>query len=87
MFIADDTGPFEFLAGKSRLAGLLFNDGLIYFFIAFLSNFLATIFIQPNLNPVMSIIVNDLSPSPRQIAAYRIVRHLADYSTNAWLVV
>ncbi|KAG2008640.1 hypothetical protein CC2G_014049 [Coprinopsis cinerea AmutBmut pab1-1] len=44
--------------GRSRLVELIFNDGLIYFLIAFLANLLATIFMLLNLNPVMSIIAN-----------------------------
>ncbi|TCD71940.1 hypothetical protein EIP91_000072 [Steccherinum ochraceum] len=51
--------PGRRVAGQpSRLMTLIFNDGLIYFVIAFLANLLATIFMLLNLNPVMSIIAN-----------------------------
>lgn len=50
--------PSSKVMGRSKLVVLIFGDGLIYFFIAFLSNLLATIFMILNLNPVMSIIAN-----------------------------
>ncbi|KAJ7665965.1 hypothetical protein DFH06DRAFT_1185484 [Mycena polygramma] len=68
--------------GKSRLVSLIFNDGLIYFVIAFLSNLLATIFMLLNLNPVMSIIANVPAAVASTIVACRAVRRLTNYSTS-----
>jgi hypothetical protein len=68
--------------GKSRLVSLIFNDGLIYFVIAFLSNLLATIFMLLNLNPVMSIISNVPAAIASTIVACRAVRRLANYGTT-----
>jgi len=44
--------------GHSRLVSLIFNDGLIYFVIAFLANLVATTFMLLNLNAIMSVIAN-----------------------------
>ncbi|KAJ6614605.1 hypothetical protein B0H10DRAFT_141852 [Mycena sp. CBHHK59/15] len=68
--------------GKSRLVSLIFNDGLIYFVIAFLSNLLATIFMLLNLNPVMSIIANVPAAIASTIVACRAVRRLTTYSMS-----
>ncbi|KAJ7081429.1 hypothetical protein C8R44DRAFT_823590 [Mycena epipterygia] len=68
--------------GKSRLVSLIFNDGLIYFVIAFLSNLLATIFMLLNLNAVMSIIANVPPAIACTIVACRAVRRLTNYSTT-----
>jgi len=68
--------------GKSRLVSLIFNDGLIYFVIAFLSNLLATIFMLLNLNPVMSIIANVPAAIASTIVACRAVRRLTNYGTT-----
>ncbi|KAJ7668017.1 hypothetical protein B0H17DRAFT_1088372 [Mycena rosella] len=65
---------------KSRLVSLIFNDGLIYFIIAFLSNLLATIFMSLNLNPVMSIIANVPAAIASSIVACRAVRRLTNYN-------
>ncbi|KAH8103103.1 hypothetical protein BXZ70DRAFT_905744 [Cristinia sonorae] len=66
----------------SRLMQLIFNDGLIYFAIAFLANLLATIFMLLNLNPVMSIIANVPAAIASSIVACRAVRRLANYQTS-----
>ncbi|KAJ7735803.1 hypothetical protein B0H16DRAFT_1575410 [Mycena metata] len=68
--------------GKSRLVSLIFNDGLIFFIIAFLSNMLATIFMLLNLNAVMSIIANVPAAIASTIVACRAVRRLTNYSTT-----
>ncbi|KAJ7449142.1 hypothetical protein B0H11DRAFT_337760 [Mycena galericulata] len=68
--------------GKSRLVSLIFNDGLIYFAIAFLSNTLATIFMLLDLNPVMSIVANVPTAIASTIVACRAVRRLTNYSTT-----
>ncbi|KAF8162465.1 hypothetical protein K438DRAFT_1985114 [Mycena galopus ATCC 62051] len=67
--------------GKSRLVSLIFNDGLIYFVIAFLSNLLATIFMILNLNPVMSIVANVPAAIASTVVACRAVRRLTNYSS------
>nr|GAT59248.1 predicted protein [Mycena chlorophos] len=67
-------------ARRSRLVSLIFNDGLIYFVIAFLSNLLATIFMLLNLNAVMSIIANVPAAIASTIVACRAVRRLANYN-------
>ncbi|KAJ7676770.1 hypothetical protein DFH06DRAFT_1279179 [Mycena polygramma] len=67
---------------KSRLARLIFNDGLIYFAIAFLSNLLANIFMLLALNPVMSIIANAPTAVAPTIVACRAVRRLKHYGRN-----
>jgi hypothetical protein len=46
------------IQGRSQLVRLLFQDGLIYFIIAFVANLTATTFMFLNLNPIMSIIFN-----------------------------
>ncbi|KZT71852.1 hypothetical protein DAEQUDRAFT_743957 [Daedalea quercina L-15889] len=66
---------------KSRIVQLIFTDGLIFFFIAFLSNLLATIFMLLNLNAVMSIIANVPAAIASTIVACRVVRHLANYTS------
>ncbi|KAF8127813.1 hypothetical protein K438DRAFT_917635 [Mycena galopus ATCC 62051] len=65
--------------GKSRLVSLIFNDGLIYFVIAFLSNLLGTIFMLLNLNPVMSIVANVPAAIASTVVACRAVRRLTNY--------
>ncbi|KAJ3482673.1 hypothetical protein NLI96_g6823 [Meripilus lineatus] len=44
--------------GGSQIVKMLFKDGLIYFFIAFAANFVATVFMCLSLNPIMSVIFN-----------------------------
>jgi hypothetical protein len=67
---------------RSPLVNLVFNDGLAYFFIAFLANAVATVFGLLNLNPVMSIIANVPAVIAASIAACRAVRRLSDYSSK-----
>jgi len=67
---------------RSPLVNLVFNDGLAYFFIAFLANVVATVFGLLNLNPVMSIIANVPAVIAASIAACRAVRRLSDYSSK-----
>ncbi|KAJ3754918.1 hypothetical protein EV360DRAFT_86388 [Lentinula raphanica] len=66
----------EVRMGRSKLVVLIFGDGLIYFIIAFVFNFLVTIFMSLNLNPAMSIIANVPSAVGSTIAACRAVRRL-----------
>ncbi|KAJ6471606.1 hypothetical protein C8R47DRAFT_1297410 [Mycena vitilis] len=68
--------------GESRLVWLIFNDGLSYFIIAFLSNLLATIFMNLDLNPVMSIIANVPTAVASTVVACRVVRRLLNYDTT-----
>lgn len=67
---------------SSRLVKLIFNDGLIFFIIAFLSNMLATIFMLLNLNAVMSIIANVPAAISSTIVACRAVRRLTNYTSR-----
>lgn len=66
----------------SNLAHLIFKDGLIYFFIAFLGNVIATVFMVLNLNPIMSVIFNVPSAIASTIVATRVVRRLTNFGTN-----
>jgi hypothetical protein len=74
--------PSSKVMGRSKLVVLIFGDGLIYFFIAFLSNLLATIFMLLNLNPVMSIIANVPAAIASTIVACRAVRRLALFTSS-----
>jgi len=69
-------------AGRSKLVVLIFNDGLVYFAIAFLVNLLATIFMLLNLNPVMSIIANVPAAIASTIVAGRVVRRLNNFAST-----
>ncbi|KAI0002124.1 hypothetical protein BJV74DRAFT_765843 [Russula compacta] len=66
----------------SQLVNMMFADGLWYFIIAFLVNLIATVFMTLNLNPVMSIIANVPAAIASTIAASRVVRRLANFSTT-----
>jgi len=68
--------------GRSKLVGLIFSDGIIYFVIAFLGNLLATVFMLLNLNPVMSIIANVPSAIASTIVACRVVRRLSKFTSS-----
>lgn len=69
-------------AGRSKLVVLIFNDGLVFFAIAFLVNLIATIFMLLNLNPVMSIIANVPAAIASTIVAGRIVRRLNNFTST-----
>ncbi|KAF9261384.1 hypothetical protein L218DRAFT_1001665 [Marasmius fiardii PR-910] len=64
---------------ESRLVKLFFSDGLIYFFIAFLANFIATVFMLLSLNPVMGIIFNVPAVVVTAICATRVIRRLSNF--------
>ncbi|TRM62232.1 hypothetical protein BD626DRAFT_404195 [Schizophyllum amplum] len=68
--------------GRSRLISLIFNDGLIYFVVAFVANLIATIFMLLDLNPVMSIIANVPAAIASTIVACRVVRRLNKYNSQ-----
>ncbi|KAI0072930.1 hypothetical protein K474DRAFT_286911 [Panus rudis PR-1116 ss-1] len=65
----------------SKLIKLIFGDGLIYFIVAFLANFVATVFMLMNLNPVMSIIANVPAAIASTTVACRCVRRLTSYTS------
>ncbi|KAI0763032.1 hypothetical protein BD413DRAFT_213369 [Trametes elegans] len=67
---------------RSRIVRLIFDDGLIYFFVAFLSNIIATVFMTEHLNPVMSIIANVPAAIASTIVACRVVRRLTNYTAQ-----
>ncbi|OAX41297.1 hypothetical protein K503DRAFT_685802 [Rhizopogon vinicolor AM-OR11-026] len=66
----------------TRLIMMLFSDGLIYFFIAFMSNLVATTFMVLNLNPTMSIIFNVPAAIASTIVASRVVRRLTNFQIS-----
>ncbi|TFK73444.1 hypothetical protein BDN72DRAFT_875763 [Pluteus cervinus] len=68
-------------ASRSRLVSLIFNDGLIYFAIAFIANLTATVFMLLNLNPIMSIICNVPAAIASSIVACRAVRRLNKFTS------
>ncbi|KAG6901984.1 hypothetical protein C0995_005943 [Termitomyces sp. Mi166 len=65
---------------SSRIAKMIFEDGLIYFVIAFVANLLATVFMVLNLNQIMNVIFNVPAAVASTIVASRVVRRLANYS-------
>ncbi|TFL04719.1 hypothetical protein BDV98DRAFT_525028 [Pterulicium gracile] len=67
---------------RSKLVGLIFHDGLIFFIIAFLANLIATTFMVLNLNAVMSIIANVPAAIASTIVACRVVRRLANFTSQ-----
>lgn len=68
--------------GESRLGKMIFGDGLIYFFVAFLANLIATVFMLLKLNPIMSIIFNIPAVIASTICATRAVRRLNNFKNN-----
>jgi len=68
--------------GKSRLSKMIFKDGLIFFFIAFLANFVATVFIFLNLNAIMSVVFNVPACIASSIVATRAVRRLTNFASS-----
>ncbi|KAH7925422.1 hypothetical protein BV22DRAFT_1033977 [Leucogyrophana mollusca] len=67
---------------QSTLVRMIFADGLIYFFIAFLANLLATTFMVLSLNAVMGIIFNVPAAIASTIVASRVVRRLTNYQVQ-----
>ncbi|EKM58094.1 uncharacterized protein PHACADRAFT_252104 [Phanerochaete carnosa HHB-10118-sp] len=67
---------------RTKLVSLIFGDGLIFFFIAFIANLIATIFMLLNLNAVMSIIANVPAAIASTIVACRAVRRLTNYTSQ-----
>ncbi|KXN86499.1 hypothetical protein AN958_09971 [Leucoagaricus sp. SymC.cos] len=70
----------EGMLGKSRLAKLIFTDGLIYFILAFVANLIATVFMVLNMNQIMSVIFNVPAAVCSTIVACRAVRRLTSFT-------
>ncbi|KAJ7741926.1 hypothetical protein DFH07DRAFT_836996 [Mycena maculata] len=68
--------------GSSRLTKMIFRDGLLFFFIAFLANLLATVFMFMNLNSIMNIIFNVPAAIASTIVATRAVRRLTNFTNQ-----
>ncbi|KAF9051501.1 hypothetical protein BJ165DRAFT_1340951 [Panaeolus papilionaceus] len=68
------------MMGRSRLAHMIFADGLIFFIIAFLANLIATVFMVLNLNQIMSVIFNVPAAVSSTIVACRAVRRLTNFT-------
>ncbi|KAF7316096.1 hypothetical protein MIND_00127700 [Mycena indigotica] len=68
--------------GKSKLTKMIFKDGLLFFFIAFLANLIATIFMFLKLNPVMSVVFNVPAAIASTIVATRAVRRLTNFTSH-----
>ncbi|EJF59565.1 hypothetical protein DICSQDRAFT_108732 [Dichomitus squalens LYAD-421 SS1] len=67
---------------RSKIVKLIFEDGLIYFMVAFVANAIATTFMILNLNAVMSIIANVPAAIASNIVACRVVRRLTNYTSE-----
>ncbi|KIK77687.1 hypothetical protein PAXRUDRAFT_367124 [Paxillus rubicundulus Ve08.2h10] len=74
------TGSF---ALHTKLVRMIFNDGLVYFIIAFLANITATVFMILNLNAVMSVLFNPPAVIASTIAASWAVRRLYNFDLGA----
>lgn len=67
---------------RSKIVRLIFDDGLIFFMVAFGANLIATTFMLVNLNAVMSIIANVPAAVASTIVACRVVRRLTNYTSE-----
>jgi len=67
---------------SSKLSKMIFKDGLIFFFVAFLANLVATIFMFLNLNSIMTIIFNVPAAIASTIVATRAVRRLTNFTSQ-----
>jgi len=63
---------------SSRVATLIFKDGLIFFIAAFLVDIIAVVFIVLDMNPIMLTLANVLPTTLSTIVACRAVRRLAN---------
>ncbi|KAJ7449143.1 hypothetical protein B0H11DRAFT_2055563 [Mycena galericulata] len=68
--------------GSSKLTKMIFKDGLVYFFVAFLANLLATVFMFMNLNSIMNVIFNVPAAIASTIVATRAVRRLTNFAIS-----
>jgi len=71
--------PFSMSGGK-YIAHMMFIDGLIFFLIAFLFNFTATVFLTLNLNQTMNHIFNVPASIFSTIVACRAIRQLKTFN-------
>ncbi|KAG5646357.1 hypothetical protein DXG03_003680 [Asterophora parasitica] len=69
--------------GTSRIAKMIFEDGLIFFIVAFLANLLATVFMLLDLNQIMSVIFNVPAAVASTIVASRVVRRLTNFQNRS----
>ncbi|KAF5379221.1 hypothetical protein D9615_005962 [Tricholomella constricta] len=69
--------------GTSRIAKMIFEDGLIFFIIAFVANLLATVFMVLDLNQIMSVIFNVPAAVASTIVACRVVRRLTNFTNHS----
>ncbi|KIM36079.1 hypothetical protein M413DRAFT_427933 [Hebeloma cylindrosporum] len=76
------SSPSRNLRGRGRLTHMIFTDGLVFFILAFLSNFVATVFLLLNLNQVMGVIFNVPAAVISTIVACRAVRRLTNFTFN-----
>ncbi|KAG1741879.1 uncharacterized protein EDB91DRAFT_1129973 [Suillus paluster] len=67
---------------RTKLVGMLFSDGLIYFFITFVVNLIATTFMILHLNTITSIIFNVPAAVASTIVASRVVRRLNNFQLS-----
>ncbi|KAF8162464.1 hypothetical protein K438DRAFT_2025470 [Mycena galopus ATCC 62051] len=67
---------------RSKLSKMIFKDGLIYFFVAFFFNLLATVFMFLNLNSILVIMFNVPAAVASTIVATRAVRRLTNFTTQ-----
>jgi len=73
---------FYLSVGRSRIVNLIVRDGLMFFIVAFLVNLIAVVFMQLNLNPIMSVIANVPAGTAATIVACRAVRRLVCMTTE-----
>ncbi|EIW78518.1 hypothetical protein CONPUDRAFT_128188 [Coniophora puteana RWD-64-598 SS2] len=66
--------------GPQCLTKMMFDDGLAYFFCAFVVNVIAVVFMELNWNPIMGVIFNVPATVVSTIVASRVVRCLSDFS-------
>ncbi|KAJ7209898.1 hypothetical protein B0H12DRAFT_1157692 [Mycena haematopus] len=64
----------------SKLSKMIFKDGLIYFFVAFFFNLVATVFMFLDLNEIMVIMFNVPAAVASTIVATRAVRRLTNFT-------
>ncbi|EIW78636.1 hypothetical protein CONPUDRAFT_60653 [Coniophora puteana RWD-64-598 SS2] len=67
------------MGAQSQLVKMIFADGLVYFFIAFVANAIATVFMIMNWNAIMSVIFNVPAAIASTIVASRVVRRLTNF--------
>ncbi|TFK26089.1 hypothetical protein FA15DRAFT_703075 [Coprinopsis marcescibilis] len=75
-----DNGVTARSLSTNKLSKLIFEDGLIFFFIAFVANLIATVFMLLNLSQIMTVIFNVPAAIFSTIVACRAVRRLTNFS-------